>query len=108
MGEAPENSDLPTTASNQHGDAAKLDIFAELERSGVPAQKSKQAQSKDADSKAPRASRSKSASKPEPKAAPEKAAAKSASEAAEPKSAAAPSTALLFQPPDHGSARRPR
>src|SRR5690625_2485569 len=65
MGEAPENSDLPTTASNQHGDAAKLDIFAELERSGVPAQKSKEAQSKETDSKAPSASRSKSASKAE-------------------------------------------
>src|SRR5690625_1205924 len=111
MGEAPENSDLPTTASNQHGDAAKLDIFAELERSGVPAQKSKEAQSKETDSKAPSASRSKSASKAESKPAAKSEpnpAAKSGSEAAEPKSAAAPSTALLFQPPDHGSARRPR
>jgi len=67
MGQAPESSDLPN-ASKQHGDAARLDVFAELERSGVP-QKEENAQEK---------------------------------------SAAAPSTALVFQPPDHASARKPR
>src|SRR5690625_1277586 len=67
MGQAPESSDLPN-ASKQHDDAATLDVFAELERSGVP-QKEENAQEK---------------------------------------SAAAPSTALVFQPPDHASARKPR
>src|SRR5690625_2988064 len=67
MGQATESSDLPN-ASKQHGDAARLDVFAELERSGVP-QKEENAQEK---------------------------------------SAAAPSTALVFQPPDHASARKPR
>src|SRR5690625_4977531 len=105
-----------TTASNQHGDAAKLDIFAELERSGVPAQKSKEAGSKSSGAETKSASKAGSGSKTEQKAAPEKEAAKSESKAAEsseskaaePKAVAAPSTALLFQPPDHGSARRPR
>jgi len=67
MGKAPENSDLPS-APNQHGDADTLDIFAELERSGVPSKKEGEGQTE--------------------KAAP-----------------VAPSTALLFQPPERRSRR---
>src|SRR5690625_8028496 len=46
MGEAPESSDMPAASSSQHGDAATLDVFAELERAGVPAKQAEKSGSK--------------------------------------------------------------
>src|SRR5690625_1606891 len=108
MGEAPESSDMPAATSSQHGDAATLDVFAELERAGVPAKQAEKSGSKSktttqsgtasqqqgGDAPADKGERSEQQPEPEVKAAPE--------------TAVAPSTALLFQPPDHASARRPR
>src|SRR5690625_649684 len=108
MGEAPESSDMPAASSSQHGDAATLDVFAELERAGVPAKKAEKSGSKSktttqsgtasqqqgGDAPADKDERSEQQPEPEVKAAPA--------------TAVAPSTALLFQPPDHASARRPR
>src|SRR5690625_2276848 len=66
MGEAPESSDLPTAAPNQHGDAATLDVFAELERAGVPAKK---AEKSDSTSQAePKKAKTEPKAKAEPKA----------------------------------------
>ena|SRR5690625_53851 len=108
MGEAPESSDMPAATSNQHGDAATLDVFAELERAGVPAKQAEKSGSKSKTTK-----QSRTASEQQGEDAPAAKGELSEKQAepevkAAPPTAVAPSTALLFQPPDHASARRPR
>src|SRR5690625_2307424 len=107
MGEAPESSDMPAASSSQHGDAATLDVFAELERAGVPAKKAEKSGSKSktttqsgtasqqqgGDAPADKGERSEQQPEPEVKAAPE--------------TAVAPAAPLLFQPQDHAYGHRP-